>query len=288
MTSFLGPHLNLVRDVDGFFARARPRIAKALVRDIAPERLRELARLSPDTVWVGRIVLDAQPLDDPARSGRELGEQTIEWARRYPDVDYWSGYNEIDCPTPQAMAAYCEHEIQRASALHRAGLKAAVGGFSTGCPEVALWSFFYPALAFGDALHLHEYDAPNMRRLSTWLCGRFVRVYEMLPPEYRKPLIISECGVDDGQRGGWKRYLSAAQYMEELAWYDGLLAQKAMRWPILGACVFCWGGAFGWDSFDIDGEVAERLEAHIVASRRPKRLTIWQRVLALIDRLRGR
>lgn len=289
MFSYLGPHLNLIANCDAFFAKAKPRIAKVLLpTDIG--RLQTLAQLSPDTVWIGRIVLDDQNLDNPAQSGRELGERIIETARRYPAISLWEGYNEPDTSTREALAAYAEHEIQRTLTLHRAGLKSIVGNFSTGTPEISLWPFFYPALEYGDALGLHEYDAPGMRRLSSWLCGRFVRVYGALPAELRKPLIVSECGIDGGVlgdgRAGWKRYMDASGYMAELTWYDRLLMQCASRWPILGATIFGWWGRGGytWDEYDIDGALATLLRDYIVSTRR-KPLTIWRRFVEWLERI---
>jgi len=284
--SLLGLHLNTIGAVDGFFQRAQPRIAKILL-PADPDRVRHLQALSPRTVWIGRIVLDDQPVTPDA--GRLLAERTIEAARQFPGVTYWEGENEPDVSSREAVAAYCEHEIARTLTLHRAGLKAAVGGFSTGTPDIALWPFFYPALEYADALHLHEYDAPSMRRLSSWLCGRFVRVYKMLPPELRKPMIISECGVDGGVlghgRAGWKRYLDASAYMADLAWYDRLMKSHSDRWPILGAAIFCSGG-FGWDSYSVDGALLDLLTRYIVSTQ--KRVTIWRRVIELLERLRER
>jgi len=304
--SYLGPHLSIIGNCDGFFSKAQPRIAKLLVKGADPERLRQLAKLSPSTIWIGRIVLDDQNLQFPAQSGRELAERIIETAQRFPEIDYWEGYNEISFTRYQdetdparrqemfrqaayEMAVFAEHEIQRTLTLHRAGLKSIVGNFSTGTPEFDLWPFFYPALEYADALGLHEYDAPGMRRLETWLCGRFARIYEMLPPEYRKPLAITECSIDGGVigdgRAGWKRYMDASSYMRELVWYDGRLQSYATRWPILGATVFCWGGAWGWQEYDIDGELARLLTDYIASTRKVKTITLWRRVIELLERI---
>jgi hypothetical protein len=285
MSSFLGPHLNLIGAQDAWFAKTQPRIAKILF-PCDPNRLRTLAQLSPSTTWIGRIILSDQNLDNPIQSGRELGERIVREAQ--PDIDYWEGYNEIVVNSPEEMMRFAEHEIARTTVLHQAGLKSIVGNFSTGCPELPLWLYFYPALAEADALGLHEYSAPTLRQLSTWLCGRWTRIYESLPKELCKPLAITELGVDGGVigagRAGWKRYLDPARYLNELRWYDDLMAIYANRFPLLGATVFCWGG-WGWDEYDIDGVMAQLLGDYIVASRKPKTLTVWRR---FIDWLTGR
>lgn len=284
MSSFLGPHISILANQDSFFKKAKPRIAKLLVNGADPDRLRELARLSPSTVWIGRIVLDDQNLDNPAQSGRELGERIIETARSYPEIDYWEGYNEINPTTREEMAAFGEHEIQRTLTLRLAGLEGIIGGFSLGTPGFDVLPWFYPALKIARAWHSHEYSFPSMKDAQTWLCGRFVRYFEMMPKECRKPWCGSEVGIDAGSFRGWKSFTSPSGYLQDLAWYDQLLTYYAPRYPILGATVFgWWGRTTKWDDFDIDGEMARLLGDYIAASRRPKLLTLFlERVRALL------
>jgi hypothetical protein len=84
------------------------------------------------------------------------------------------------------------------------------------------------------------------------------------------PLIITECGVDDGCGGGWKAQpgANAQMYLDYLRWYDAALAADARRVPIVGATIFCYGRFHDdpWDSFDISGEVANMLADYIAAN----------------------
>lgn len=310
MSSYLGPHLNLIANQDWFFAKAKPRISKLLVNGADPERLRDLARLSRSTIWIGRIVLNDQNLQSPAQSGRELGERIIEAARIYPDIDLWEGYNEVsftryqdeqDPTRRQAlfqqaayeMAAFAEHEIARTLTLHGAKpkLKSLVGGFPMGVPELDLMPFFYPALRLADGWHTHEYGPRSMRDMfdaqtqKGWLCGRFARFFEAMPPECRKTWYGTEVGVDAGNFRGWKCFMDAAAYMRDLIWFDQLMAFYANRYPIGGAMPFGWlGRTTQWDKFDIDGALAELLCNYIVSTRPAKIVTLWRGVIDLLNR----
>jgi len=274
MGSKLGPHINAIQPgIKEFIAQAKPRIIKTL--DYGdPDFWREVKESSPDSFYLGRMFVPHQLLDNPKERARAFTEKLLPGAEPLADVfDAWEGYNEVAATTADGLMRLAEFEAEVARILHGHGLKSAVGGFATGNPEVDLWDYFWPALQEGDYLHLHEYSAPSMRDSVTWLCLRYRRAYERLPEHLRKPLLISECGIDGGVLPGaggprgWKEFTDVDGYMADLQWYDEELQKDdgdAGRVNVIGATIFCAGTIDPyWNSFNILGPVADRLSAHI-------------------------
>jgi hypothetical protein len=167
-----GLHANTVGHRDellDYYRRSLARTVKFLEFDGAP--LDELKALG--VTIIGRVYVDHQTLDDPG--AQAFIDDVIAHARKYPQVDFWEGYNE-DFQQGADLSKYAQFEIKRMRAMDDAGLraKAIIGCFSTGRPEVTVpddWERFRPALdyakAHGHALGLHEYSGPYMQ----WLCG---------------------------------------------------------------------------------------------------------------------
>lgn len=299
--SMLGPHINWKADQIQWLAQAKPRVAKVLLQNVDPVWMAEAHAASPDTFWVGRLLVHPQPLDNPAQNARDFCETLLPRAEPFQGIiDALEGYNEIAFTqfksqgrsglarfvgrilgadqyntARQEMQRYAMFESTRCRILADQGWKSVVGNFSAGTPELELWPDFYPALEAGDYMGLHEYSAnsqpPFMSHLDTWLCRRYQRVYEALPASLRLPLIITECGIDGGMLGqaqeGWKRYTNATGYLADLEWYDTSLQQDAARWPVVGAVIYCYGHVDPhWNSFDIAGEMASTLSSYMQAN----------------------
>jgi len=139
----------------------------------------------------------------------------------------------------------------------------------------------WDALRLADYIGVHEYCAPRMddpRGLDTggppegWFVLRYRKWYPTLPSDCRKPLLITECGIDSGAvhwdpgaQGGWRSFTDAEGYLEQLAWYDQILQQDSY---VAGATVFCWGTLDPvWDSHDISGGMVDLLAGHIIRQR---------------------
>ena len=300
--TMLGPHINWKSDQIAWLRKVKPRVAKALLQNVDPVWMREAKEASPQTFWVGRLVVFPQPLESPKENAeRFCNDLLLPAAQPYRGIiDALEGYNEIaftqfkarapsglsrflgtiarsnlEAVAREEMQRYALFEKTRAQLLAAQGWKSVVGNFSAGTPELELWPDFYPALEAGDYLGLHEYSAnthpPYLANLDTWLCRRYQRVYEALPENLRKPLVITECGIDGGMLGqaqeGWKRYTDAAGYLAELEWYDASLQADAARWPIVGATVYCYGHVDPrWETFDVHGEMSERLATYMLAN----------------------
>ncbi|KAH3759660.1 hypothetical protein Pelo_8558 [Pelomyxa schiedti] len=234
----------------------------------------------PGIVIVGRIYLDSQPMDgDPATRASEWWSEVSGTILSYPDVDYWEGYNEPDVGTVSAMQWYSTFEQSRIQLLDKYGLKACIGSFSTGVPDVTTPSIveaFYPAfktaMDFSAILGLHEYSAPYMNSSYSggvcsgdgWLTGRYRKLFNqyLIPAGMVLNTVITENGIDGGTcsinhcniAGGWQNFCSywnqpscESEYMSQLAWYDSVMQCDGY---ILGSTIFCIEIP-GWADFDI-------------------------------------
>lgn len=256
--------LHVVRNNDPhvmeFVRRMQPPVMKA-VDDTG--WLTDVKQASPTTVTIGRF--NSQEFTvvgnaDPAAYARQYVDAHLEKYRLNPGADYWEGWNEYDPPDPGAWQWYAAFEAERACYMAAQGLKAAIGGFSTGVPEYDEMGMFLPALQAaqrcGAILSLHEYAAPTMQ------CGvpggipgapifPDVEVgittlrYRFWYEGYLKPLglsdvrlVISETGIDGGAQfcqgangAGWNDYRnwwlasgmttdSIGFYLDQIKWYD--------------------------------------------------------------------
>lgn len=99
---------------------------------------------------------------------------------------YWEGYNEPGCSTQAEMAWLATFDATRVAILARHGLKASIGNFATGNPNVLdapLMEAYNPAidaaLKAGGILGLHEYNSPNYTNCFNnatgegWMTGRY-------------------------------------------------------------------------------------------------------------------
>lgn len=219
--------------------------------------------------------------------------------RRLANIDCWEAFNEPTVTTAEQMASLARFEAERTRLLAEAGVRSCVGNFGTGQPPLELWPAFFPALEavqqHGGFLGLHEYSAPEMwfaagaNQLEPgsdegdegWLTLRYRKVYRdiLQPAGLAVPLVITETGVDglvDGRPGppgnGWQDFadywraqglvstLPEGFYVEQLAWYDGHLAQDDY---VRGAAIYALAGPTGWQSYEITGLTADILKQYL-------------------------
>ncbi|MEK7786491.1 MAG: LysM peptidoglycan-binding domain-containing protein, partial [Chloroflexota bacterium] len=215
-----------------YVAAVKPSVMKG-VDDIG--YLKDVKALSPNTITVGRYVVKQENIGggDPAQRAIDF---VNEWLPKYqaaPWVDYWEGWNEVTYPNYEWYAVF---EAARACEMQKYGLKAAIGGFSTGTPEPWQFEAFVPAveagIRCGAILTTHEYGAPTM--YLWWgqglpesyghpavpayldrgpLAGRYRFLYRdiLLPRGLNIPLVISEAGIDGGAGAGQRPGYSDAQ-----------------------------------------------------------------------------
>ena len=120
-------------------AAAQPAVVKG-VDDLG--FLAEVKAASPTTVTIGRFSVDPQDYGgEPEPAAAALIARQLPQLLQHPYVDYWEGWNEPD-PNLDRMEWYARFEAERVRQLAQYGLRAAVGGFSTGVPELNEFELF--------------------------------------------------------------------------------------------------------------------------------------------------
>lgn len=300
----LGPSklgLHVVRNNDPnimeFVRRSQPAVMKA-VDDFG--FLAEVREASPRTITVGRHSITNQDYNgDPVETARDFVAEHMETYRANPAVDYWEGWNEPD-PNHDNMIWYSRFEQERCLLMAENGFRCAIGGFSTGVPELDEFQLFLPAIdvamKVGGVLTLHEYSAPDM----FYLYGSPLPGYPAYPDRgsltfryrwfYREilepagmviPLIITESGIDGiignrpGPQGfGWRDFQSYWEqqglaetgrqaFIDQLAWYDAGVRQDGY---VIGFTVFTAGGIDNWKKYDLNPILPELTE-YVIGQR---------------------
>ena len=286
----LGPSklgLHVVRANDAhlieFVRQGQPAVIKALDNF---GWLSEVKVVSPRTIIVGRFNVEGQNYNgSPEEAAQRFVAEQLDQYMANPAVDYWEGWNEPD-PNLDNMPWYTRFEQERVRLLAQHGFRAAVGGFSTGVPEMDEFALFLPAIEtakqYRGILTLHEYSAPDM----TYLYGEPLPGYPAYPDRgaltfryrwyYREflepmglviPLVISEAGIDGiiGNRPGpdgtgWSDFQSywveqgwasngVDAFIRQLNWYDNGVRQDGY---VIGFAIFTVGGQGYYQRYDIN------------------------------------
>ena len=271
----------------------RPRLVKLL--DSLGGTASAVKKLDPGVFVVGRIYSSSQPQSgDPVVAAEAWWNSTSATILSSPDVDVWEGYNEPNVGSSALMAWYAKFEVARVGLLAARGLRAAIGCFATGTPDITnpgLVDLFAPAvdaaIAHHGVLAVHEYASPYMWGCFSntsndgWFTGRYRKWYnQLLIPQNRTiPLVISETGIDAvGGCGGpaFGGYVTACSwwqsqgwgadcyktYVHQLAWYDSILREDAY---VIGATVFQIDCP-GWGDYDM-GPASTALTAYLVSQQ---------------------
>lgn len=286
----LGPSkmgLHIIRANDAniieFVKQGQPSVIKALDNF---GYLAEVKAASPRTLVVGRINFEGQNYTgSPEEAAQKFVAAQLDQYLLNTAVDYWEGWNEPD-PGLNNMPWFTRFEQERVRLLAQHGLKAAIGGFATGVPEMDEFALFLPAIEtakqYRGILSLHEYGAPDM----TYLYGEPLPGYPTYPDRgsltfryrwyYREflepldlviPLVITEAGIDGiiGNRPGpdglgWMDFQDywIAQgwadngvdaFIKQLAWYDNGVRADGY---VIGFTIFTAGGHGYWENYDIN------------------------------------
>ncbi|MCC7163610.1 MAG: hypothetical protein IT331_14040 [Anaerolineae bacterium] len=272
-------------DVVAYVRRALPRVILSMDHNL--ETWRQVQAISPNTFILGRHYLDDGDqlyFDNPEVRAAEL------FVRMRPDMEKmrgvyaaWMGYNETVIKNETEARRLSRFYAQWGKLMREAGFQSAAYSFATGTPaagfpnpdgdgsEPNFWQFLTQGLRECDYLALHEYSAPHMQDLQGFLMLRYRRVWELLPEEARKPIIISETGIDGGvipggsmAQKGWTFFTNEDGYLSQLQWYDDHLLADDF---VVGATIFSlnpWGIQ---GSFAISG--AEKIRDYIGAGGPP-------------------
>lgn len=275
-----------------FLQEARPGFVKLV--DAALTWSPDLRREFPAMLQIGRITDEDHSLEqmDPVRAAKLYIATLLPLYQKYPDIDYWEGWNEWNPKTRGDAAAwqwYTHFEGARACLMQQQGYKAIIGNFATGRPEFKEMLLFVPAIRIGlkcgAILGLHEYSAPTMqygygsgipnrpnypdRGMLTF---RYRFWYEDLlkPLDLPIPLAITEFGIDGGidagrpgprAAGGWLDYVQSGYWKDiglDANANQAYIAQLAWydsemrKDPYVIGAAIYTAGAYGYDSFEVD------------------------------------
>lgn len=248
-------------DILDYVRRAMPRVIVSM--DHNPDIWRQVKEFSPNTFLLGRHYLDdgQQRFNQPESDAENLFKRMTRDAEKMRGIyDAWMGYNESIVRSDAEAANLSRFYVEWARLMRDAGFKTAAYSFAAGNPpagfsnpdgkgsEPNYWRLLEDGLSACDYLSLHEYSAPHLQDQQGYLLLRYRRVYELLSEDARKPIIISECGIDGGvipdgsvAQRGWALFTDEEGYLSELKWYDdNLLADDY----VLGAAIFTmnsWG-----------------------------------------------
>jgi hypothetical protein len=163
----------------------------------------------------------------------------------------WEGLNEPVVNSVDDAKAINAWFVRFAQIMHSEGELVAGFSWSTGNPmpdklyQVA--PYLVEAAAATDVHAFHEYYTRWVKG-QDW--GRYRDFEQAMPAYARKPVIITEAGLDEtGQwDGGYLGRISVDEYIDILKQYDQVLLQDPY---VLGATIFQWGDDSGWRSFDL-------------------------------------
>lgn len=157
----------------------------------------------------------------------------------------WEGLNEPVLNSEQDARALSTWFVRFADLMHARNEKVAAFSFSTGNPRLEWVPLLAPAVMACDYIALHEYYSPTTGVKDL---GRYRDFRAQLPENAQKPILITECGIDDGSNNGWQKYVSQAQYLTILSDYDQKLLQDDY---VLGATIYQYGAGSPWQTFDV-------------------------------------
>jgi hypothetical protein len=241
-------------------------IAKAVNPD--PQFWGMIKQEAPEIFLIGRKYFDPQPWSDPGRVARsilDMGALHI--------MDAWEGLNE---PNRNRITEACDLDYHVARMLHDEGIQYICGSWSVGVPDIPEWQLpvMLEALRVADYIGVHAYSAPSMDdpRGVVWWMLRHRLWYPDLPDDCKKPLLITEIGIDSGAvhwdpgaQGGWRSFTDAADYADQLAWLD---AELQLDSYVKGALSYQWGSLDPtWDSHDWTRELVPLLREYIISQQ---------------------
>jgi hypothetical protein len=151
------------------------------------------------------------------------------------------------------LSRYSEDSVKATLRIRAEGYPVAVGNFSVTWPTVSDALRYLPAFAVADYHSFHEYSWPTMA--DAWgRIGHYKAVEGVLPASARKPVLLTEFGLDKlciGIRGGYRDAgLSGEQYAPQLR-----TARKQVATAEV-AFIYCCGQFGDWAGYDVAGESA--------------------------------
>ncbi len=233
-------------------ARMQPSIVK--VYDFPSDtNVDEIRRRCPKSLIVYRQYTNLG-FSDPADT--YVGELQDTLSKLQGRGIVWEGLNEQILNGVADAQALNRWFVRFAQLMHARGEKVAAFSFSTGNPKLEYVPLLADAATACDYIALHEYYYPVGGASDL---ARYRQFRGQLPASARKPILITETGVDGGQNDGWLAHVSQDQYMQILADYDQELLKDDY---VLGATIFQYGAGSPWTSFDVK-TISQRIADYV-------------------------
>ena len=190
-----------------------------------------------------------------------------------PHVDYWQFANEV-LQDVDGLPLLNSFEHPRMALADESDYKSAVFGFSVGNPDLPEhdrmehWREVYPAIAYAEEhdhiVAVHQYGMPDLwgpDDLYDWHIHRLEHQVLRLLPFKSVRFAVTEFGIDGMIRGsepaGWQQFTDAEGYVQQLLKAASYLERFSGR--VLGYAVFTLGHFPPWQTYEIEGEVANLL-----------------------------
>lgn len=274
----IGPHIiNDKADVE-LLKKWHPPVV--LLLDPNLDYLSKIREVLPNSKIIVRIYIPDHEvssgiLRNPSEYAEYVNDLTLTTYRSVLNkVDYFQVANEV-CQHVPELNKLVEFELVRMKLADKNNYKCGIFAFSVGNPDLPVWSNeLLPALKYannnGHIVLVHQYSKPP----SLWTPDPDWHIHRL---EHKVLPIISqlglnslqfavtEYGMDDllygnGTPGGWQKFISADEYVQQLTDISNYLYSYSDK--VLGYCVFTLGSNNPWQTYDINGEVANKLSEY--------------------------
>lgn len=256
-------------------AECQPTVLKSIEHNA--EKLAKFKAASPETLTVGRVVLDGwdgrADFANPKFAADTVAGIILANIKgcRY---DVLEGTNEPIINSEEDAKRLCEFNIHLAQRIQAEGFDFAAYSFRAAGNEIDYVRRLEPALKEADYLAMHAYGPGPLFHESYWYLNAYQRFWVALSEQTRqdlKGLLLTEYGIakgllwtkDDKKSDvGW---LDPRGPQIEPRHYGGDLIISDTKFPpyVKGAMIFQTGDLFGkWRTFEIK-QLLPGLEAHI-------------------------
>jgi hypothetical protein len=261
MPSKLSVHLNSYPDrVFDILQRMQPGVVKVFNQS-SEMNIDEIRRRCPNVIIVYRQYTNLDYHTPADAFFAEIGD-TLNKLRGRNIL--WEGINEPVVNSIDDARALNAWYVRFAQLMHAQGELVAGFSWSTGNPTPDQLSTFAPFLSdAAAAVNVHAFHEYYTTAAGQKDWGGYRAFEQALPASARKPVVITEAGLDDNgdpNSGGWRGKKSPQEYLDLLKAYDALLLQDPY---VLGATVFQWGDG-AWPSFEL-GAMMDLLSSYIAS-----------------------
>lgn len=264
------------------------RPAATFILDPKSETSGAVKAAHPGTLLIGRPYVPDSELHnwylsgDPAQAGNRAAAICLEHRQSNPAVDAWILLNEPPVGSIDQIARLALFDMAFARAMWSGGSRGCIGAFARGTPQIpsidggAALRAYMPALRvaedIGALVAIHQYGFSPLLKEAEWNALRWqIHILPWLASQglNRFEYVVTETGCDlgtgrmeDGQvADGWKHAFGDTQAGRES--YAGqlyaLMSEYAKDYRCKGAMIFCAGNQNRWGSFDVTGEMLDRL-----------------------------